>query len=247
MENIKMKTFIEFLNATELDETRDRAELINLMNRTGERVASDTKTDKGRVTPKTNQALRINIKARKRLGLSVESTELDELKTTTYKSYKRKAEKQEKDLFDKGYFKLSPRQKKKADDRRDGINKADELIRRRREGDHPLDAPKSGRKGRERIQEEKKKMNEDWQKVNRQDKTDGLSQKAVDAYRRENPGSKLKTAVTEKNPKGKRAGRRKSFCSRMCGMKKRLTSAETSRDPDSRINKALRRWNCNCS
>jgi uncharacterized membrane protein (UPF0127 family) len=86
---------------------------------------------------------------------------------------------------------------------------------------------------------------EDWQKVNRQDKTDGLSQKAVDAYRRENPGSKLQTAVTEKNPEGKRAARRKSFCSRMKGMKKRLTSAETSRDPDSRINKALRRWNCN--
>jgi hypothetical protein len=86
---------------------------------------------------------------------------------------------------------------------------------------------------------------EDWQKVNRQDKTDGLSQKAVNAYRRENPGSKLQTAVTEKNPEGKRAQRRKSFCSRMSGMKKRLTSAETARDPDSKINKALRRWNCN--
>ena len=71
-----------------------------------------------------------------------------------------------------------------------------------------------------------------------------LSQKAVNAYRREHPGSKLKTAVTEKNPKGKRASRRKSFCSRMGGMKKRLTSAKTARDPDSRINKALRRWNC---
>ncbi len=85
---------------------------------------------------------------------------------------------------------------------------------------------------------------EDWQKVNRKDKTDGLSQKAVNAYRRENPGSKLKTAVTEKKPSGKRAARRKSFCSRMSGMKKRLTSAKTANDPDSRINKALRRWNC---
>lgn len=92
---------------------------------------------------------------------------------------------------------------------------------------------------------EKKLRNEDWQSVNRKDKTDGLSQKAVNAYRRENPGSKLQTAVTEKNPEGKRAARRKSFCSRMSGMKKRLTSAETARDPDSRINKALRRWNCN--
>jgi len=86
---------------------------------------------------------------------------------------------------------------------------------------------------------------EDWQSVNRKDKTDGLSQKAVDAYRRENPGSKLQTAVTEKNPTGKRAGRRKNFCSRMKGHKAKNTSAETARDPDSRINKALRRWNCN--
>jgi len=89
-----------------------------------------------------------------------------------------------------------------------------------------------------------KPVKEDWQSVNRKDKTDGLSQKAVNAYKRENPGSKLQTAVTEKNPTGKRASRRKSFCSRMGGMKKRLTSAKTARDPDSRINKALRRWNC---
>ena len=92
--------------------------------------------------------------------------------------------------------------------------------------------------------EETEQVNEDWQKVNKADKTDGLSQKAVNAYRRENPGSKLQTAVTEKNPTGKRAARRKSFCSRMSGMKKRLTNPENARDPDSPINKALRRWNC---
>ncbi len=91
-------------------------------------------------------------------------------------------------------------------------------------------------------------LGEDWQKVNRQDKTDGLSKKAVKAYRRENPGSKLKTAVT-KDPKklkkgSKSAKRRLAFCRRMKGMKKKLTSAKTRRDPDSRINKALRRWNC---
>ena len=82
-------------------------------------------------------------------------------------------------------------------------------------------------------------VKEDWQKVNRKDKTDGLSQKAVDAYRKENPGSKLQTAVTEKKPTGKRADRRKSFCRRMKGMKAKLTSKKTSRDPDSRINKAF--------
>ena len=91
-------------------------------------------------------------------------------------------------------------------------------------------------------------LDEDWQKENRKDKTDGLSKKAVKAYRRENPGSKLQTAVT-KDPKklkkgSKSAKRRLSFCRRMKGMKKKLTSAKTSRDPDSRINKALRRWNC---
>jgi hypothetical protein len=92
---------------------------------------------------------------------------------------------------------------------------------------------------------EEVEINEDWQRVNRQDKTDGLSPAAVKAYRRENPGSKLQTAVTEKNPTGKRANRRKSFCKRMSGMKSKLTSTKTARDPDSRINKALRRWNCN--
>ena len=97
--------------------------------------------------------------------------------------------------------------------------------------------------------EEDDEVNEDWQSVNRKDKTDGLSPAAVKAYRRENPGSKLKTAVTKKPSElkagSKDAKRRKSFCSRMSGMKKRLTSAKTARDPDSRINKALRRWNCN--
>lgn len=105
-----------------------------------------------------------------------------------------------------------------------------------------IGAYKGARKAYKNAKE--KDMNEDWQSVNRKDKTDGLSQAAVNAYRRENPGSKLQTAVTEKNPSGKRAARRKSFCARMGGMKKRLTSAKTARDPDSRINKALRRWNC---
>ena len=56
----------------------------------------------------------------------------------------------------------------------------------------------------------------------------------------------VKAPVTESNPKGKRAGRRKSFCSRMCGMKKRRTSAKTAKDRNSRINKALRKWRCRC-
>ena len=93
-----------------------------------------------------------------------------------------------------------------------------------------------------------RRMTEDWQKVNKSDKTDGMSKKAVNAYRRENPGSKLKTAVTTKPSKlkkgSKSAKRRKSFCARMSGMKKAHASAKTKRNPDSPINKALRRWNC---
>ena len=79
-------------------------------------------------------------------------------------------------------------------------------------------------------------------------KAGGLTAKGVKRYRAANPGSKLKTAVTTKPSKlkkgSKSAKRRKSFCARMGGMKKRLTSAKTRRDPDSRINKALRKWNC---
>jgi hypothetical protein len=76
----------------------------------------------------------------------------------------------------------------------------------------------------------------------------GLTAKGVRRYRAANPGSKLQTAVTTKPSRLKKgskdAKRRKSFCSRMKGMKKRLTSAKTARDPNSRINKALRKWNC---
>ena len=87
-----------------------------------------------------------------------------------------------------------------------------------------------------------------WQKKEGKRESGGLNQKGVDSYRRANPGSKLKTAVTTEPSKlkkgGKAAGRRKSFCSRMKGMKSKLTSAKTARDPDSRINKSLRKWNC---
>ena len=79
-------------------------------------------------------------------------------------------------------------------------------------------------------------------------KAGGLTAKGVARYRAANPGSKLKTAVTTKPSKlkkgSKAASRRKSFCARMGGMKKRLTSSKTANDPDSRINKALRKWNC---
>jgi hypothetical protein len=90
-------------------------------------------------------------------------------------------------------------------------------------------------------------VNEDWQKANKRDKTDGMSQKAVNAYRRENPGSKLKTAVTTKPGKLKKGGkaskRRKSYCSRSRGQMK-MHSISCAKTPDKAICKARRRWNC---
>tara|TARA_B100001063_G_scaffold46533_1_gene40357 strand:- start:3006 stop:3287 length:282 start_codon:yes stop_codon:yes gene_type:complete len=87
-----------------------------------------------------------------------------------------------------------------------------------------------------------------WQRKEGKSKSGGLNQKGVDSYKKENPGSKLKTAVTTKpsklKPGSKAASRRKSFCARMSGMKKKLTSSKTAKDPNSRINKSLRKWNC---
>ena len=94
---------------------------------------------------------------------------------------------------------------------------------------------------------QKQGMAEDWQKANKRDKTDGMSQKAVNAYRRENPGSKLKTAVTTKPSKLKKGGkaskRRKSYCSRSRGQMK-MHSISCAKTPDKAICKARRRWNC---
>ena len=87
-----------------------------------------------------------------------------------------------------------------------------------------------------------------WKRKEGKSESGGLNAKGIASYRRENPGSKLKMAVTTKPSKlkkgSKAANRRKSFCARMSGMKKRLTSAKTAIDPNSRINKALRKWNC---
>ena len=87
-----------------------------------------------------------------------------------------------------------------------------------------------------------------WRRKEGKDPKGGLNRKGIMSYRREHPGSKLSMAVTTKpsklKPGSKAANRRKSFCARMEGMKKRLTSAETANDPNSRINKSLRKWKC---
>lgn len=70
----------------------------------------------------------------------------------------------------------------------------------------------------------------------------GLTAKGVAKYRRQNPGSKLQTAVTEANPTGKRAKRRKSFCARSEGQMKKFPSA--AKNPNSRLRQARKRWRC---
>ena len=85
-----------------------------------------------------------------------------------------------------------------------------------------------------------KKMNEEaWQRKEGKNQSGGLNEKGRKSYERANPGSDLKAPSKKKGNK-----RRKSFCARMKGMKAKLTSAKTARDPDSRINKSLRAWNC---
>jgi len=78
-----------------------------------------------------------------------------------------------------------------------------------------------------------------WTKKSGKNKEGGLNEKGRKSYEAENPGSDLKAPSKKKGNK-----RRASFCARMKGMKSKLTSAKTARDPDSRINKSLRAWNC---
>jgi hypothetical protein len=77
-----------------------------------------------------------------------------------------------------------------------------------------------------------------WQKKEGKSQSGGLNEKGRKSYERENPGSNLQ------RPQPEGGSRRDSFCARMKGMKRKLTSAKTANDPDSRINKSLRAWNC---
>ena len=70
----------------------------------------------------------------------------------------------------------------------------------------------------------------------------GMTEKGVKAYRRANPGSKLKTAVTEDKPTSKRAARRKSFCARSAGQMAKFPTA--AKNPKSRLRQARKRWKC---
>jgi hypothetical protein len=88
------------------------------------------------------------------------------------------------------------------------------------------------------IGEEKIEEVAAWQRKEGKNTKGGLNEKGRKSYERENPGSDLKA------PQPEGGSRRDSFCARMKGMKRKLTSTKTARDPDSRINKSLRAWNC---
>jgi hypothetical protein len=85
-----------------------------------------------------------------------------------------------------------------------------------------------------------------WTRKEGKNAKGGLNEKGRKSYERENPGSNLKPPVKkEQAAKSKKsAARRKSFCARMEGMKRKNTSSKTARDPNSRINKSLRAWDC---
>ena len=123
--------------------------------------------------------------------------------------------------------------------------KVEEAIKRDEYGD-PIGGPKISKKQVKKnlasnAKDEKIVHSEGaaWTKKAGKNKEGGLNEKGRKSYERENPGSDLKAPSKKKGNK-----RRKSFCARMKGMKKKLTSAKTARDPDSRINKSLRAWNC---
>ena len=74
-----------------------------------------------------------------------------------------------------------------------------------------------------------------WQRKEGKSPSGGLNARGRASYK----GGTLKATT-----KSKTSARRKSFCARMKGMKRKLTSAKTARDPNSRINKSLRKWAC---
>jgi hypothetical protein len=78
-----------------------------------------------------------------------------------------------------------------------------------------------------------------WQRKEGKNPSGGLNAKGRASYNRANPG---KPGLKAPQPQG--GSRKKSFCARMSGMKKKLTSSKTANDPNSRINKSLRKWKC---
>ena len=182
-----------------------------------------------------------------------EVEQIDELKTSTLQNYQIKAS----DSYKKAAVRArnahlvadpdSPEEQKQASKE---VQKQKQIMTKRKAGYMKAGSAIKARGEKSVMAEETEQIDEvaAWQRKEGKSESGGLNRKGIESYRRENPGSKLSMAVTTKpsklKPGSKAANRRKSFCARMGGMKRRLTSAKTARDPDSRINKALRKWNC---
>lgn len=84
-----------------------------------------------------------------------------------------------------------------------------------------------------------------WQRKEGKNPEGGLNAKGRASYNKATGGNLKPPVSKEQAAKSeKSASRRESFCSRMEGMKSKLTSAKTAKDPNSRINKSLRKWDC---
>ena len=87
-------------------------------------------------------------------------------------------------------------------------------------------------------------MTDAWQRKEGQNPEGGLNAKGRASLKAKGQNIKPPVSAKEAKKSPKKAARRKSFCKRMMGMKKKLTSSKTANDPNSRINKALRKWDC---
>ena len=104
-----------------------------------------------------------------------------------------------------------------------------------KESEHPYELSEQLKMVYEKMLLEKSAA---WQRKEGKNPSGGLNEKGRKSYERDHPGSDLK------RPQPEGGSRRDSFCARMKGMKKKLTSKKTANDPDSRINKSLRKWKC---
>jgi hypothetical protein len=134
------------------------------------------------------------------------------------------------------------------------INAEDHIDYKKREDDDPcwkgykqIGMKKKGKKEVPNCVPEEAELDETaaWQRKEGKNPTGGLNRKGVESYRRENPGSKLQTAVTtppsKLDPDSKAAKRRKSFCARMSGMPGPM---KDKKGRPTRKALSLRKWNC---
>jgi rubrerythrin len=244
-----MKTFLDYVKSHDTNELKRQVEHLSKMASEHEEKANAALMMGDRDGHSLHMAKHEHFKTQHenlKSGLKEEVEQINELSPKTIASYS-----------DKAYKDYSQRLRTSADEKKydpkttkrfKGLTKATS----RGPKTHQVPAGKSAvdKSGRPYWGEDVEQVDEvaAWQRKEGKSESGGLNKKGIASYRRENPGSKLSMAVTTKpsklKPGSKSANRRKSFCARMGGMKKRLTSAKTARDPDSRINKALRKWNC---